>query len=464
MTLNLNIFRFLRCVVTVMTLVAAAQSTALADTPETVANTKQEITTAMQQWIAAVAGKQTENIANLMDSDSEAYYPRLRDLALTAGPEDLSAMNEVDQLQVMFFRLMADEQQLRVMNAQQLIAFAVEKGFIGMELRSADQLDEIQLDGDTATGRLLKFGRTDRPDRYLQYFVKEHDTWQVSLRGERERLEGEFDSFVGRSGLSRSEAAFLILEMRVMRKVKTSDFHSIQEPKGILLGDTTVKFPSIDARERFRLVSVRLPESLVGRPAVTLDDIGTGLKHVVVKGGTIPGYPNLTLNRITPNQAIFDNATDSAQAVELLLDHADRLSSRATVGEATAHSSTNMFDEARLGEKYAGQMMMQWRNIGLRGRPQLLQQAWLTPDFGGVVGPEKSMLGLQVSQVMPASFWDQIGLEDGDLLKEVNGITVNTLDAWSKVLQIAQTEQELHVRLRRGDLELVYRTRTVSPG
>ena len=427
MTLNLNIRWFLRCVVTAMTLVAAAQSTALPDTPDTVANTKQEITTAMEQWIAAVAGKQTGTMANLVDSESEAYYLRLRDFALTAGAEDLSALSEVDQLQVMFFRLMTDEQHLRAMSAQQLIAFAVEKSFIGMELRRADQLDQIQLNGDRATGRLLKFGRTNRPDRYLQYFVKEQGTWQVSLRGERERLEGEFDSFVGRSGLSRSEAAFLILEMRVMRKVKTSDFYSLNEPEGVLLGDTTAKFPSIDVRERFRLVSVRLPEALVGRPAITLDDIGTGLKHVVHKGESIPGYPNLTLYRITPSQAIFDNATDSAEAVELLLDPRDRLSSRATVGDAIRHPSTNMLDEARLGEKYDGQMMMQWRNIGLRGRPKLLQQAWLTPDFGGVVGPDKSMLGLQVSQVMPAGFWDQIGLED-------------------------------------GDLELVYRTRTVSPG
>ena len=462
--MNFNMGYIFRSLLALATLVAAAQSAALPGGDTTGLSAKQEISTSMEQWITAVAGKQKLGLADLVDSDSEGYYRRLRGFALTADATELSKLSEVDQLQVMFFRLMIDAKKLRAMRVQQLIGFAVEKGFIGMELRGADQLDEIELHGDSATGRLLKFGRTDRPDPYLQYFVKEQGAWLVSLRGERERLEGEFNGFVQRSGLSRSEAAFLILEMRMMRKVKPSDFFATPKQMVILAGDAAPQSPWTDMRERFRLVSVRLPESLVGRPAATLDDTGTGLKYVLRKGDSIPGYPDMTLRRIAPNEVMFDSATDSTQALELRLDSEVQLSSRGTVGEAGRRSSNTMLDEAALGEKYQGQMMIQWRNIGLRGRPQLLQQAWLTPDFGGVVGPKKTMLGLKVSQIMPASFWDQIGLEEGDLLTEVNGMPVNTLDAWKKVIQIAQTQQELHVRLQRGDLHLAFRTATVRPG
>lgn len=466
MTQKSNLSRLLLPLVLVMALVTtvpAAHAAPLLDASARVVETEQEIKNAMARWIAAVTGKTSADLVNLVDFDSALYYLRLRDLALTANADELSQLSEVDQLQVMFFRLMVDGQQLRIMSAQQLLAFAVEKGFIGMELRRGDLLDDIRFSDDTATGRLLKFGRADRPDRYRQYLVKEQGGWRVSLQGERERLEGEFDGFVQRSGLSRSEAAFLILEMRVMRKVSPSDFYNpaagvVPAAKNIA-GNTR----SADAAERFRLVSVRLPESVVGRPAVTLDDTETGLKLVLKRGESVPGYPLLRLQRIAPDAAVFEMVTDSPELVSLPLDPVDRLTRRSVGSRAGLGESSTVFDEARLGANYPGQMMMQWRNIGLRGRPQLLQQAWLTPDFGGALGPDKLMLGLKVSQVVPASFWDQIGLENGDLLKELNGVTIDTLDAWKKVLQIAQREQELTVRVQRGDHEVVFRTRTVRP-
>jgi len=465
--MNLTIGRFLVPLVAVITFVATApatQSSPVPDTSEAVVDTERKITTAMELWLAAVAEKQTGNLAKLVDAESEAYYLRLRNLALTADAEGLSRLSEVDQLQVMFFRLMVDAQQLRTMSAQQLLAFAVEKGFIGMELRLADQLVEIQVSGDTATGRLLKFGRADRPDPYLQYFVKAGGIWQVSLQGERERLEGEFDGFVQRSGLSRSEAAFLILEMRLMRKVTAADFFTPSAEVATWAKNQDSEPGSIDAADRFRLVSVRLSETLVGIPAATVDDTHTGLKQVLLRGDSVPGHPEFELSRISPDEVFFRNKVRPAMGLILSLDTSDRLNRRTAVAQTAQNSAATLFDEASLGEQYPGQMMMQWRNIGLRGRPQLLQQAWLTPDFGGAVGPDKSMLGLRVRQVGEASFWDQIGLEDGDLLTEINDVSIDTLDAWKKAIRIAETNQDIKVRLQRGDHELIFRTLTVRPG
>jgi type II secretory pathway component PulC len=454
----------LLAVIALVLVVPAVQSSPLPASSTTVIDTEREVRAAMQHWIAAVVDKQARNHGKLVDSNSEAYYLRLRDLALTAGAEDLSQLSEVDQLQIMFFRLMVDAEQLSAMSAQQLLAFAVEKGFIGMELRLADQLSEIQISGDTATGRLLKFGRVDRPDRYRQYFVKELDTWRVSVQGERDRLEGEFDGFVQRSGLSRSEAAFVILEMRLMRKVTAADFFALSDQVTKKGERQPGESDSIDVADRFRLVSVRLSEALVGIPAVTVDDTDTGLKHVLQRGDSIPGYPEFKLLRISPNKAVFHNNAEPAIDFTLGLDARDRLTRRAAVAVTVQDSAATLFDEASLGEKYPGQMMMQWRNTGLRGRPQLLQQAWLTPDFGGAVGPDKSMLGLRVRQVTEASFWDQIGLEDGDLLREINGLTIGSLDAWKKAIRIAETDQEIRVILQRGDHELTFRTLTMRPG
>ncbi|MEH6580502.1 MAG: hypothetical protein V7754_01105 [Halioglobus sp.] len=455
--------RLLLVTVIFATLVAPQLGAAtLAQTVSPKDSPKQEIRAIMGEWIDAVAGKKTDDLTLLVDSESEAYYLRIKEMALNADAAELVDLAEVELLQLMFFRLMMDREQLQGLTAAQLLAFAVEKGFIGMELRRADSLEEIELDDNTAKGRLYKFGKEDRADRYQQYFVKEQGSWRVSLRGEQERLEGEFDSFVQRSGLSRSEAAFLILEMRTMRKVTRADFIGYDEVAEE--GVTATAVLSFGAMEQFRLVSVRLSETLVGTSAVTLDDTHTGLKYVLQRGDSVPGYPDITLQRIEPSAAKFENQLDSRESLSLSLDPDDRLSRREVVAEGGSQVHNTLVDEATLGERYPGEMMVQWRNIGLRGRAQLLQQAWLTPDFGRALGPDKKMLGLKVSQVTAASFWDQAGLQDGDLLKELNGFPINTLDAWKKAIRVAETEQELTVKLERGDHELIFRTHTVKPG
>jgi len=425
-----------------------------------------EVASAMTAWIDVVTQKRTENVSLVLDSQSSAYYLRIKELALTSGTEVLRKLKEVDQLQVMFFRLMLEPEQLKAMTVDQLIAYAVKNGFIGMELRNADVLDEIAISGNTASGRLLKFGRVERPDKYRQYFVKENGTWLVSLLGERERLEGVFDAFVKRTKLSRSEAAFLILETRLMRKVLPSDFFSPVGDADTSVASVPAVTSPVDIRARFRVVSIRLPESLVGLAAVTLDDMSTGLKYVVHAGDNLASYPQLTLVEIKPDEvrlAYSDDLSDEGDLV-LPLNSGDHLNRRKVLDDSAQIGTASLLDEAALGAEYKGQMMMQWRNTGLRGRPQLLQQAWLTPDFDGVVGPDRSMVGLRVSKVVSASFWEQIGLKNGDLLKAVNGVSIDTLDAWKEILEIAQTSQELRIRLERDELELTYRTLTIKPG
>ena len=90
-------------------------------------------------------------------------------------------------------------------------------------MRRTDELRDVNVQGDTSTGRLFKFGLDDRPDRGRQYFSYEDGRWRVQLRGEREHLEKDFRSFTRRSGLSDSEAAFFILETRLLRKVVPAD-------------------------------------------------------------------------------------------------------------------------------------------------------------------------------------------------------------------------------------------------
>ena len=162
----------------IITTMLPAQAAGASDSRVETLPAERQIELLMASWIGAVAEKKADDLIPLVDSQSESYYLRIKELALSGEAGELAALSEVDQLQVMFFRLMIEQEQLRRMTARQLLAFAVEKGFIGMELRHADLLGEIRVTGDTATGRLFKFGKSDRPDRYLQHFVKEQGVWQ----------------------------------------------------------------------------------------------------------------------------------------------------------------------------------------------------------------------------------------------------------------------------------------------
>jgi type II secretory pathway component PulC len=108
-------------------------------------------------------------------------------------------------------------------------------------------------------------------------------------------------------------------------------------------------------------------------------------------------------------------------------------------------------------------MMAQWRNVGLRDRAQLLQQAWLTADYAASPDAKQTMTGLRVRKLIKGSFWQQLGLEEGDLLQEINGLPVNSMDAWQQVIQIAQNDTEITITVERDARKHSYRTETIRP-
>ena len=103
--------------------------------------------------------------------------------------------------------------------------------------------------------------------------------------------------------------------------------------------------------------------------------------------------------------------------------------------------------------------MAQWRNVGLRGRPQLLQQTWLTP----VHRANGRMLGLAVRKLVEGSFWHQIGLEENDLLTTLNGLPIDSTLAWREVLRAAEDDLEIAIEVGRAGKTLRFRTRTILP-
>jgi hypothetical protein len=109
-------------------------------------------------------------------------------------------------------------------------------------------------------------------------------------------------------------------------------------------------------------------------------------------------------------------------------------------------AKVSLLEQARLGEHREG-LMAQWRNVGLPGRPQWLQQAWLVPEMDA---DHETMMGLRVRRLVDGSFWHQLGLAESDLLESVNGDAIDSMDHWQALVRAAEKDQDIALVLRRG--------------
>ena len=413
-----------------------------------------EIVELSSRWVSAVADRDP-GFVDLLSANAGGHYRHLRDVALRADVSALDALDPTDQLQALFLRLTIDAKPLQEMSGREILVRAVDQGWIGQDLRRMDELREVAVEGDTATGRLYKFGRQDRRDRGRQYFIRENGEWRVDLRGELERLQMDFESFVARSGLAPSEAAFFILETRLLRKVTPADFVPPAFDRGTgTAGVSASKAPAAGAH--LRVVAVRESPDDLSLTAVTIEDRQESLRSVLSVGDPFGGENGHRLVRVAGDRAWLER--DGASLVLSLELEGPPLDQRLRVDGAPA-ATVSLLDQARLGEHREG-LMAQWRNVGLRGRPQLLQQVWLVPELA----PDReTMLGLRVRKLVEGSFWHQLGLAEEDLLERVNGNAIDSMDRWRQLLRVAETDQEISVVVRRDGRILRFRTRTVPP-
>jgi len=413
-----------------------------------------ELVALSSRWVAAVADRDP-GFVDLLSARAAEHYQHLRDVALHGEVPVLDALEPTDQLQVLFLRLAIDINQLHEMSGREILARAIDEQWIGQDLRRTDELREVVVEGDTATGRLYKFGREDRPDRGLQYFSRENGEWLVDLRGERERLRMDFESFVARSGLAPSEAAFFILETRLLRKVRPVDFVPPASGLGTEISDVSVSKTQAGG-DLLRLVAIRESSDDPHESAVTIEDRQESLRFVLSVGDFFGDENGYRLVRIAGDRAWLEH--DGVSLFLRLEPDGPPLDQRLRAdGALTANVS--LLAQARLGQYREG-LMAQWRNVGLRARPQLLQQGWLVPEFAP---GHETMQGLRVRKLVDGSFWHQLGLAEGDLLERVNGDTIDSMDRWQELLRAAETDQEISIVVLRDGQRRRFHIKTVPP-
>jgi general secretion pathway protein C len=82
----------------------------------------------------------------------------------------------------------------------------------------------------------------------------------------------------------------------------------------------------------------------------------------------------------------------------------------------------------------------------IRNPTELLSQARVLPKF-----EDGEMVGLQVNSIKAGSLFEEIGLKDGDVITEFNGIAIDSPDQSTKILQEFAEADEFNVLVRGPD-------------
>ena len=139
---------------------------------------------AFEQYKQAARKSDGAAVAPLVTAQSVAHYERLRDLALTGTQAAIAELPYVKRIQIWMFRQLLTAENLRAMSGADVVAYVFDEHMMGRDLEETSAIDELQIEGTTATARHLARGRpAGGPIREvtLQWKKGEYGKWRLDL-------------------------------------------------------------------------------------------------------------------------------------------------------------------------------------------------------------------------------------------------------------------------------------------
>lgn len=201
-------------VLATLSFTALAQQKPVADTQPSSAADVAAIKKSFSDYKAALARKDGKGAASLVDSATHAYYADMRKLALEADAPTVRKQSLIDKLMVLRMRSEFTPAQLRAMNAQQLIALGVDRGWVGSNTGEND-VGEITVTGDRARGQAIIRGEVAP---FFHEFRREGGHWKMNLVDLMRAVGPAMSEAARRMDMSEDEFVLFALEQGVGRK------------------------------------------------------------------------------------------------------------------------------------------------------------------------------------------------------------------------------------------------------
>lgn len=203
----------------------------------------------------------------------------------------------------------------------------------------------------------------------------------------------------------------------------------------------------LDAQEE--LAKTKLPLKLLGTAAASREERSRAAiqdeksrKHLVVAvGDELEGHQRVRVKAIQRTRVVLDNRG----ALEELALHEDDPNAR-PVRRKPARSARQA--RRRPQRDNLNDRLARLNGEDGQGISKILSSARIVPEYDKASG---EMLGMKVDAIKSDSLFERVGLVNGDIITEVNGIVVDRLEATSAIFDELATADEINVAAQRGN-------------
>jgi len=164
---------------------------------------------AFLSYKAAILSGDGTAAADLVTRSSRDFYRKAADHALTLDKTGLERLHVLDRLTVMQLRHEMSRAQLESMDGRQIVAYAVDQGWIGRDSAASLQVGTFAVDGDNATAPVISNGQ-ETP--LLLHFAREDGGWRLDLVQMMELSRPAVQVAIRQTGMSEEEFILYALE------------------------------------------------------------------------------------------------------------------------------------------------------------------------------------------------------------------------------------------------------------
>ncbi len=177
---------------------------------------QEEVSATFEAYQAALQATDGEKAAGIVTQGSRDLYRHYANQALTLDHAALNRVHIADRLTIMLLRHSLERERLMQMSGGEIIAYAVEQGWISKEGTAGIRLGNYQVAGEMATGTLL---RTDGSETdFTVEFLKEDGDWHLNLKQMLEFARIGIEYAVQQAGMSEDEFILTLLEYSTGRR------------------------------------------------------------------------------------------------------------------------------------------------------------------------------------------------------------------------------------------------------
>lgn len=141
---------------------------------------EEAIRSVFRDYRKAVLDGQGRRAASLLSAETIDYYRRLQQQALFGREETIRALPVIERVQVFFFRAHVPREDLVRMSGEEVVAYAVGKGWVSQQQIARTDLGAVEIDGDSA---LAEHRVEGEPSGVKYHFVRNpgDGSWRLDL-------------------------------------------------------------------------------------------------------------------------------------------------------------------------------------------------------------------------------------------------------------------------------------------